>query len=156
MKLFFRILLILGIYSLTTRSFAQPQVSYIGENAPLPFGQGENWGTPYAITEREEARWVEIFPFVSSLLDLKKINALSPTFKELMQKKNYSWQPKLVPLRVWAVSADAVIYEATLDELPAPPAVERDLKVYILGLRVPEQLLLPNHFAFTIKGARFE
>ena len=135
-------------------SWAQPQLIPVRENQTLPFEQLGSLDLDYSLSSAELQQWEKLFPFVRSLISERLIREISTTKTE--ESVLASGQlPARVSLSVVGANANWVVYGATLRELPAPPAVERRLKVYLIGLNSDHQLL-PNQIIVTVEGDRLE
>ncbi len=126
----------------------------------VPEGYGLNWGLgvfsegTYIVSPSEQESWEKLYPFVVAQVSNELIVSLSRYSVEATQKFNFV-PGKPGRLGVLGFGPDFVIFEATLADLPAAPAVVRQLKVFILSPNQDHQFL-PNRIAYTIRGERME
>jgi hypothetical protein len=151
----FRNALALTLVLVSLPVFSQAMLQTIPENHPLPWPEvGPFTPGPYTVTDEEQESWERLYPFVAGLVNDDLIVSLSLSSIEATKEFHFfPGEPGV--LSVLGFTQDHVIYEATLAELPAPPAVVRELKTFILSPNADHQLL-PNRIVITIRGQRFE
>jgi hypothetical protein len=152
---FLRTVMLFSLLGLSLPAFSQAMLQTVPENGGLPWPDvGEFTPAPYQVTADEQASWERLYPFVAGLVSDDLIVSLSRYAIE--ETKGYHFEPgEAGALSVLGFNARHVVYEATLAELPAPPAVVRKLKAFILSPNADHQLL-PNRIVITIRGERFE
>ncbi len=141
-------------FLVSSRSSAQPQVIAVRENQELPFASWGDLDVGYTLSPGELRQWENLFPFIRSLIRTPLIQEIT-SYKIEETVAAAQDLPAPVSLTVYGANRDWVIYAATLRSLPAPVAVARQLKVYLIGLNRDHQLL-PNQIIFTIAGERLE
>jgi hypothetical protein len=152
---YLRTAMLFSLLGFSLPAFSQAMLQTVPENDGLPWPDvGEFTPAPYQVTADEQASWERLYPFVAGLVTDDLIVSLSRYSIE--ETKKFHFVPgEAGILDVLGFNQNHVVYEATLAELPAPPAVVRKLKAFILSPNANHQLL-PNRIVITIRGARFE
>jgi hypothetical protein len=152
---FFRMTSVLILLLGSLPALSQAMLQTVPENHGLPWPDvGDFTPGPYTVTDEEQESWERLYPFVAGLVSDDLIVSLS--LSAIEATKEFHFVPgEPGRIGVLGFTQHHVVYEATLAELPAPPAVVRELKAFILSPNANHQLL-PNRIVITIRGQRFE
>lgn len=150
------LILILSLVGLGGRAaVAQPAVAYVSELASLDWSQFGEFSAPsFPASAAAQESWERIYPFVVGQINDERIVSLSRY--SIAATKKFHFVPGAPgAIKVLAANEAFVIYEATLADLPAAPAVVRELKVYIVSPNF-DDALYANKIVITIRGERRE